>query len=150
MDRRTNYSYPGASPYITVEVTTQYQDESDLRTKVCLMGNETRNERGILIWVRRVEHFMPSAEEIFQGEPGHALTSINVTIIIPLHLRSHKDITTDLPMFSHDITGSFDDWWSPTYFGDLRFKSSNAPILYSKVKLPRSFECGKLIGLTRG
>ncbi|KAJ7789402.1 hypothetical protein B0H14DRAFT_244307 [Mycena olivaceomarginata] len=115
MIRRTNYSYPGVEPYINVEVTTQYHDEAVLRrTKVCRMGNEARNERGVLVW----------------AEPGHPSTSVNVTVIIPLHLRSHKDISTDLAAFSHDISGNFDDWWSPTYFRDLRFKSSDAPIQF--------------------
>ncbi|KAJ7221730.1 hypothetical protein GGX14DRAFT_430861 [Mycena pura] len=74
--RKTNYSYPGASPYIT-----------------CRVGNDTRNERGVLIW----------------GEPlaGRYLA-----------------------MFSHYIGGGFDDWWSPTRFRDLRFKSSDASILF--------------------
>ncbi|KAJ7349110.1 hypothetical protein DFH08DRAFT_742957, partial [Mycena albidolilacea] len=116
MIRRRNYSYPGAEPYINVEVTTQYHDEAVLRrTKVCRMGNEARNERGVLVW----------------AEPGHPSTSVNVTVIIPPHLRSHKDISTDLATFSHDISASFDrDWWSPTYFKDLRFKSSDAPIQF--------------------
>ncbi|KAJ6488512.1 hypothetical protein C8R47DRAFT_1215756 [Mycena vitilis] len=95
MDRRTNYSYPGASPYITVEVTT-HSLQSQPRPRVCRMGHEGRNERGILI----------------HGEPGQAPMNVNVTVVIPLHLRVHKDITIDLPAFVHDITGSFDDWWT--------------------------------------
>ncbi|KAJ6606429.1 hypothetical protein DFH09DRAFT_8519 [Mycena vulgaris] len=114
--RKTNNSYPGVSKWITVEVATQYEDESDLRrTKVCRVGNEARNERGVLIWAER----------------GHPQRRVNITVIIPLHLRLHKDITTDLSMFTHDITGTFADWWSPTMFGVLRFKSSDAPIIYN-------------------
>ncbi|KAJ7168299.1 hypothetical protein C8R43DRAFT_145925 [Mycena crocata] len=42
-------------------------------------------------------------------------------------MRFHKDMAK----FSHDITGSFDDWWSPTEFGVIRFKSSDALILFT-------------------
>ena len=47
--RKTNYSYPGASP---VSLATRFQSRSDLdRTKICRVGNDIRNERGVLIWV---------------------------------------------------------------------------------------------------
>ncbi|KAJ6582849.1 hypothetical protein B0H10DRAFT_1962354 [Mycena sp. CBHHK59/15] len=120
MIRRTNYSEPGVPAHIRVEVTTEERDRK--LTKVCRVGNDARNERGILIWA---EPRHPHNEQ-----KEHA--SVNITIAIPLNLRAHKDITTDLPMFSHRFSG-FGDWWSPTAFGTLRFKASNAPILYDSL-----------------
>ncbi|KAJ7491260.1 hypothetical protein FB451DRAFT_1389975 [Mycena latifolia] len=115
MIRKDSDPGPIPSRYVTVEVTTQYEDEEDLRrTKACRVGNEARNERGILIW----------------ADHGHPHRVVNITVLVPLHLRVHKDITTDQQRFSHDIVGDFADWWSPTRFGVLRFKSSDAPILY--------------------
>ncbi|KAJ7460977.1 hypothetical protein B0H11DRAFT_2286058 [Mycena galericulata] len=121
MIRETNYSYPGVENFIEVRVTTQYEEEDLKRTRVCQVGNEARNERGITV----------------QADTDTPRT-VNITVRIPGHLRSHRDISTDLPLFSHDITGDFADWWSRTYFRDLRFKSTNASIRYNAGLLAKS------------
>ncbi|KAK7035751.1 hypothetical protein R3P38DRAFT_2908866 [Favolaschia claudopus] len=130
MIRRTNYSYPDRETFVTAEVTTRSPDQA---TKVCRMGNEDKKERGVLIW----------------RDAGLPLTSINVTIIIPLHLRSHKDVSTDLAMFSHSISSNFDDWWSPTYFRDMRFMLSEAPIDFDGLRA-RSVAVHTSDGAVRG
>ncbi|KAJ7273114.1 hypothetical protein C8J57DRAFT_1506662 [Mycena rebaudengoi] len=119
MDRKTNYSDPGVPRHIKVEVATEDQ-ENLKQTKVCRVANDARNERGVLIWVNP-KH---------PHEAQRALVNVNITVAVPLNIRSHKDLTTDLSMFAHNIIGSFADWWSPTFFRDLRFKSSNAPIVW--------------------
>ncbi|KAJ6632148.1 hypothetical protein B0H10DRAFT_1937835 [Mycena sp. CBHHK59/15] len=102
---------------IEVNVTAQYHDLADLkRTTVCRMGQDASNEHGLLVWAEpRHPHGDPQRDVRF-----------NITIALPSGLRRYRDLTTDLPMFSH--IASFFDFWSPTEFGVIRLKSSLATI----------------------
>ncbi|KAG6908839.1 hypothetical protein DXG01_003005 [Tephrocybe rancida] len=103
-----------SSTTIDVNVTAQYIDRTDLeRSKACRVGNDSENEHGVLV-----------------GSPQHLRYGVkfNITVALPQSLKEYKDISTDLPHFTHH-GGSFFDIWSPSaFFETIRFKSSNASI----------------------
>ncbi|KAJ7276659.1 hypothetical protein C8J57DRAFT_1126950 [Mycena rebaudengoi] len=100
-----------------------YHDSKDLqRTKVCRMGKSGSNEHGVLIWGKpRHPHGDPERDVRF-----------NITLAIPTGIREYHDISTDLPRFSHKVADFF-DFWSPTEFGVIRMKSSNAAIYHGSL-----------------
>ncbi|KAF7333511.1 hypothetical protein MVEN_02367300 [Mycena venus] len=105
---------------VEVNITAQYHTREDLaQTKVCRMG--ASQEHGVLLWAEpRHPHDDPRQD-----------VRINITVALPTaaSLRDYKDLTTDLPLFSHSCDDFF-DFWSPTSFEVIRLKTSNAPIHY--------------------
>ncbi|KAJ6541980.1 hypothetical protein DFH09DRAFT_1282687 [Mycena vulgaris] len=103
---------------IQVNITAQYYDAKDLEsTKACRMG--PANDNGVLIWAEpRHPHGNPKRDVRF-----------NITVALPsaTTVRSYKDLTTDMALFSHTV-GEFFDLWSPTSFEVIRLKTSNAAI----------------------
>ncbi|KAJ7026933.1 hypothetical protein C8F04DRAFT_1123733 [Mycena alexandri] len=99
---------------VEVNVTAQYHAHGNLqRTQVCQMGQG----RGVLLWAEpRHPH----------GDPKRNVR-FNITVALPTGVKNYKDVTTDLPLFSHNV-GDFFDIWSPTTFEVIRLKSSNAAI----------------------
>ncbi|KAF8207702.1 hypothetical protein K438DRAFT_2013190 [Mycena galopus ATCC 62051] len=55
------------------------------------------------------------------------MVHLEITVALPAGVRDYKDLTTDLPLFSHS-GDSFFSIWSPTSFEVIRLKTSNAPI----------------------
>ncbi|KAJ7102831.1 hypothetical protein C8R44DRAFT_808620 [Mycena epipterygia] len=97
---------------IEVNVTAEYKNAEDLeRTKVCRMG--LAHEHGVLVWHPH-------------GDPRRDVR-INITVALPTGVKNYRDVTTDLPLFQHDV-GDFFDMWSPTSFEVIRLKASNAAI----------------------
>ncbi|KAJ7801613.1 hypothetical protein B0H13DRAFT_2498256 [Mycena leptocephala] len=112
--------------HIDVYVTAQYQAVEDLeRTKVCLMGSGLWP--GVLFWAEpRHPH----------GDPKR-----DVRFSITVALRQgyfFKDLTTDLPLFSHSF-GDFSTFWSPLMFKVIRLKTSNAAITLGKLSALSAF-----------
>ncbi|KAJ7102820.1 hypothetical protein C8R44DRAFT_808595 [Mycena epipterygia] len=101
---------------IEVNVTAEYKNAEDLEcTKVCRMG--PAHEHGVLVWAEpRHPH----------GDPRRDVR-INITVALPTGVKNYRDVTTDLPLFQHDV-GEFFDIWSPTSFEVIRLKTSNAAI----------------------
>jgi hypothetical protein len=70
-----------------------------------------------------------------QAEYSRALTQpaqdirFHITVQLPVRggLKEYKDLSTDLPLFSHELD-DFTDVWGGALFEVVRFKSSNAPI----------------------
>ncbi|KAJ7259037.1 hypothetical protein C8J57DRAFT_1515737 [Mycena rebaudengoi] len=95
-----------------------YRNLSDLsRTKFCRMGSG--DEHGVLLWAEYSRALTQPAQDV------------RFHITIQLHarggLKEYKDLSTDLPLFSHELDG-FTDIWGGELFEVVRFKSSNARI----------------------
>ncbi|KAF5381737.1 hypothetical protein D9615_005390 [Tricholomella constricta] len=110
-----------SSKVIEVNVTAQYAKRTDLqRTKACRTGRDSKNEHGVLIWAQpRHPHYDRQVDPV----------SFNITVALPQSLRKYRDLSTDLPTFSHHI-GDFFNFWSATAFNTIRLKTSHAPIYY--------------------
>ncbi|KAF5381736.1 hypothetical protein D9615_005391 [Tricholomella constricta] len=119
-----------SSKVIEVNVTAQYEKRIDLqRTKACRTGRDSKNEHGVLIWAQpRHPRYNRQMDPV----------SFNITLALPQSLREYKDLSTDLPTFSHQI-GDFFDLWSPTAFNTIRLKTSHAPIAYGALCGERAF-----------
>ncbi|KAJ7107410.1 hypothetical protein C8R44DRAFT_857980 [Mycena epipterygia] len=113
------YRRPGRNqPEVLVNVTTQYHASEDLsRTKVCRMGSG--EEHGVLLWAEYSRALTQPAQDI----------RFHITVQLPARggLKEYKDLSTDLPLFSHELD-DFTDVWGGALFEVVRFKSSNAPI----------------------
>ncbi|KAJ7834016.1 hypothetical protein B0H13DRAFT_2370094 [Mycena leptocephala] len=113
------YRRPGRNqPEALVNVTTQYHASEDLsRTKVCRMGSG--DEHGVLLWAEYSGALTQPAQDI----------RFHITVQLPARggLKEYKDLSTDLPLFSHELD-DFTDIWGGALFEVVRFKSSNAPI----------------------
>ncbi|KAJ7727226.1 hypothetical protein B0H16DRAFT_1591073, partial [Mycena metata] len=59
-------------------------------------------------------------------------------VALPTGVKNYKDITTDLPMFTHSI-GDFFDIWSPTSFEVIRLKSADAGIDFGSIVSEAAF-----------
>ncbi|KAJ7187142.1 hypothetical protein C8R46DRAFT_936258 [Mycena filopes] len=96
---------------IEVNVTTHSHGRQ--RARACQMGQG----KGVLLWAEpRHPHDDPQRD-----------VRVNITVALPTGVRNYKDLTTDLPMFSHNLALAF-DLWSPTSFDVIRLKSANAGI----------------------
>ncbi|KAK7055853.1 hypothetical protein R3P38DRAFT_2761011 [Favolaschia claudopus] len=101
-------NYTATGP-IEVNITARYREAADLeKTRACRMGGA--NEHGLLLWA-------DGAQDV----------RLNITVALPSGVRGYKDLSTDLPRFSH-TTGNFYTIWSSLSFGIIRFKTSDAPI----------------------
>ncbi|KAJ6531555.1 hypothetical protein B0H10DRAFT_2247832 [Mycena sp. CBHHK59/15] len=113
------YRRPGHNqPEALVNVTTQYHAFEDLsRTKVCRMGS--RDEHGVLLWAEYSRALTQPTQDVH----------FHITVQLPARggLKEYKDLSTDLPLFSHELD-DFTDIWGGALFEVVRFKSSNAPI----------------------
>ncbi|KAJ7202142.1 hypothetical protein GGX14DRAFT_463953 [Mycena pura] len=113
------YRRPGRNqPEALVNVTMQYHASEDLsRTKVCRMGSG--EEHGVLFWAEYSRALTQPAQDI----------RFQITVQLPARggWKEYKDLSTDLPLFSHALD-DFTDIWGGAIFEVVRFKSSNAPI----------------------
>ncbi|KAJ7473735.1 hypothetical protein B0H11DRAFT_2236565 [Mycena galericulata] len=113
------YRRPGRNqPEALVNVTTQYHAFEDLsRTKVCRMGSG--DEHGVLLWAEYSRALTQPAQDV----------RFHITVQLPARggLKEYKDLSTDLPLFSHELD-DFTDVWGGALFEVVRLKSSNAPI----------------------
>ncbi|KAJ7816415.1 hypothetical protein B0H14DRAFT_3877869 [Mycena olivaceomarginata] len=85
-------------PIVQVIVMVQYHKPEDLeRTKACRMGHA--NEHGVLIW----------AEPRHPHDPTHDSVRVDITVAVPSStgVTLYKDLSTDLPLFSHTLDKFF-------------------------------------------
>ncbi|KAJ6570974.1 hypothetical protein DFH09DRAFT_1079941 [Mycena vulgaris] len=100
-----------------IDIVENPNDAKDLeRTKACRMG--PANDTGVLIWAEpRHPHGDPQRDVHF-----------NITVALPWSaVRVYKDLTTDLPLFSHNV-GNFFNLRAPSWFEFIRLKTSNKAI----------------------
>ncbi|KAJ7203775.1 hypothetical protein GGX14DRAFT_698894 [Mycena pura] len=100
---------------VEVNVTANYRGGSGLKhTKACRMAVD--NEHGVFLWAGpRHPH----------GDPERDVR-LNITVSVTKDV-SYGDLTTDLPLFSHNV-GDFFHLWTATYFDSIRLKTFNAAI----------------------
>ncbi|KAF7351985.1 hypothetical protein MVEN_01160700 [Mycena venus] len=134
-----------ASPRIVqVNVTAQYHKPEDLeRTKACRIGHA--NEHGVLIW----------AGPRHPHDPTHDSVRVSITVAIPSStgVTSYKDLSTDLPLFSHTLDNFFMLFFPWTVFEHIRLRASSADIQYGSLIARAAFietSYGKVEGLFSG
>ncbi|KAJ7064129.1 hypothetical protein C8F01DRAFT_1250381 [Mycena amicta] len=84
--------------------------------KVCRMGSEEKREHGVLFWA--------SLSELDQA------AHLEVSVLLPPTpegTEPNHDLTTDLPLFIHEL-GSLFTFWGMTVLQSIRLRSTNAAI----------------------
>ncbi|KAJ7849448.1 hypothetical protein B0H13DRAFT_1906182 [Mycena leptocephala] len=131
-------------PIVQVIVTAQYHKPEDLeRTKACRMGHA--NEHGVLIW----------AGPRHPHDSTHDSVRINITVTVPSStgVTLYKDLSTDLPLFSHTLDKFFMLFLPWTIFEHIHLRASNADIQYGSLIAHAAFihtSNGKVEGLFSG
>ncbi|KAJ7752428.1 hypothetical protein DFH07DRAFT_960519 [Mycena maculata] len=106
---------------IRVDVSAHHHDDGALgHTKVCRMGSA--DEHGLLFWAEpRNPH----------GDPRRDV-QFNITVALPIGLRTYKDLSTDLALFHHSFDRfNFDDLLTMAYLCHAIFSAYHCllPIL---------------------
>ncbi|KAF8145188.1 hypothetical protein K438DRAFT_1782127 [Mycena galopus ATCC 62051] len=129
---------------VQVNVTAEYHKPDDLeRTKACRMGHA--NEHGVLIW----------AGPRHPHDPTDNSVRVSITVAVPSStgVTLYKDLSTDLPLFSHTLDNFFMLFLPWTVFEHIRLRASGADIQYGSLIARAAFihtTNGKVEGLFSG